>query len=310
MKYGYCDVHFWRPTGLGNRLFSWARAKVFSKLSGNKMLAPIWGHIRGGSIIRGGINYNNALRKILLFDNFKSLKDEIGGIKKFLIKEKYKACKVKTIQEALGIVNYNLKPQIITFVGHTQHNFEDLVPYKELINEELKKIAKTKWINKAEEFNTAFIGINVRMGRDFKSVNSINEFKTNNTEFLRTPPIWYIDCLRKIREIIGEELPEVIISDGTKMDLQKILEESNVSLPDSKSAISDLLILSKAQILIGSGRSSFSAWASFLGKMPTVTIPGSNLQSFKISTDLSTHYVGEFNPDNPSLDFIEAIIHY
>lgn len=306
-KFGYCDVLFWRPTGLGNRLFCWARAKVFSKLTGNKMLAPQWFHIRGASITRGGINYNNAIRKILLFDNFKSLKEEIRGIKKFLVKKKYKAFKVKTIREALSITTYKPNSKIITFVGHTQHDFEDLVPYRELINKELKKIAKTKWVKKAEEFNFPFIGVNVRMGKDFKSVDSINEFKTNTSEFLRTPLYWYIDSLRKIREIIGKELPAVIISDGKKTDLQKILEEPNVILPNSKSAVSDILILSKAQILIGSGRSSFSAWASFLGQMPTVTIPGSNLQSFNVSSDLSIHYVGEFDPINPSLDFIKAI---
>lgn len=306
-SYGYCNALFWRPTGMGNRLFCWARAKVFSNLTGYKILTTRWWHIRGGSIIRGGINYNNALRKILLFDNFKSLKNEIGGIRRLQVKKKYPSCKVKTIPEALSLITNGPNRQLISFVGHTEHNFKDLLPFNDLIYEELKKIAKAKWVKKSEKFNAPFVGINVRMGKDFKSILSIDEFKTNKSEFLRTPIDWYIATLRKIRQIVGEELPAVIISDGTKVDLKKILEEPNVHLPDSRSAISDLLILSKAQILIGSGRSSFSAWASFLGKMPTVTVPGSNLQSFQISGDLSAHYVGEFDPKNPSVDFIEAI---
>lgn len=305
-NYSYCEAEFWRPTGLGNRLFSWARAKVFSNCSGNRMLAPKWGHIRGASIIRGGINYRNAIRKILLFDNFKPSQEEIVGIEKFLVKKKYKSYKVKTIQEALQIITNNPQSKIITFVGHTEHDFHDISPYRELIYRELQKITKNKWIKNAEECNIPFIGINIRMGKDFKAA-SFNDFKENSTDFLRTPIDWYIESLKKIRGILGEGVPAIVISDGNKNELKELLSEPLVTMPDSKSAISDLLILSKAQILIGAGRSSFSAWASFLGKMPTVTIPGSNLQSFKVSADLSDHYVGEFDPKSPSLDFIEAI---
>lgn len=301
-----CEASFWRPTGLGNRLFSWSRAKVFSKKTGSKMLAPNWAHLRGASIIRGGINYNNAIRKILLFDNFRTSFNEINGFNKFFFKKRTITVSIKTLPESLNVLRDTNYSTTISFVGNTQHIFDDLWEHRDLIKQELYNITKQKWVKYTESFNNPFIGINIRTGKDFKSASS-EDFRNNTRDFLRTPLDWYIESLRKVRELLGEELPAIVISDGNRNQLMKLLNEPLVTLPNSKSAISDLMILSKAQILIGAGRSSFSAWASFLGKMPTVTIPGSNLQSFLVSSDLSTHYVGEFDPKNPPLDFIKAI---
>jgi hypothetical protein len=65
-------------------------------------------------------------------------------------------------------------------------------------------------------------------------------------------------------------------------------------------------VLSKAKILIASGGSSFSAWASFLGQMPTISHPGQSLSWFKIN-NRNGYYVGEFNPTSPPQPFLEQI---
>jgi hypothetical protein len=57
-------------------------------------------------------------------------------------------------------------------------------------------------------------------------------------------------------------------------------------------------LLARSQVLIGSGGSSFSAWASFLGEMPTVSHPGQSLLWFKARLRKG-QFVGELDPAAP-----------
>ncbi|MEJ7768327.1 MAG: hypothetical protein WKF89_10990 [Chitinophagaceae bacterium] len=303
----YCEARFWRPTGLGNRLFSWARAKIFSELFGCPMLTPEWAHLRGASIVRGGINYSNAHRKILLVDNFIAGKDEIKGWEKFRLRRTCVTLPVVTLAEAFAASTSAQDNILISFKGNTGHTFDELWMHRELIFSSLNSITKNKWFAESGIYQEPFVGINVRMGNDFKKAAAINDFLTQPGSYLRTPLSWYIESLRKTRELLGFDLKGVVISDGTEKDLRILLSEPNMSLCSSRSAIGDLMVLIKAKVLLGAGRSSFSAWASFLGQVPTITIPGSDLQGYHVSNDLKQHYVGEFYPEDPSIAYRSAL---
>jgi hypothetical protein len=309
MKTGktYCEASFWRPTGLGNRLFSWARCKLFSEETGSEMLSPSWAHLRGASITRGGINYRNAPRKILLFDNFKHISGEITGPRKYFLRASCRKIVVSSLPQALQIYNdySGSENRLISFAGHLDHEFGDLWQHHDSIRTALAAMTKKKWLE--DRLPLPYIGINVRMGKDFKEAGNAESFLNNRIDYLRTPLRWYIESLRFIRNAAGREIPAVVISDGTRADLKALLEEPSMVFPDSKSAIGDLSILSRASVLVAAGRSSFSAWASFLGQMPTVTIPGSSLQSFEVSPGIEKHYVGELDPMRPDEFFINAI---
>jgi len=47
----------------------------------------------------------------------------------------------------------------------------------------------------------------------------------------------------------------------------------NVSRANYKNAVADLIAMIRLRLLVCSG-SSFSAWAAFLGEMPTIWFPG------------------------------------
>jgi hypothetical protein len=300
----FCQARFWRPTGLGNRLFSWARATVYSHQTGAQMLSSGWAHVRGGSIIRGGINYSDAIRKILLFDNFHAGKKEISGLKKMLVRRSATKVDVNTLPDAWKLQRQqNL---LVSFEGHLAHEFDDLWAYSEEVYSALREITNKKWLKEADESPVPFIGINVRMGNDFRKVAAGTDL-VGKPGYLQTPLQWYVDTLSTIRRELAIELPAVVISDGTSSDLKPLLDLPATSLGSTKSAIADLLLLSKSSVLLGAGRSSFSAWASFLGKMPTVTIPGSNLQSFHVSEDLNRHYVGEFDNESDNTEALKFI---
>ncbi len=303
----YCEAKFWRPTGLGNRLFAWSRAKVFSQQTGCRMLSPEWAHIRGASIVRGGIKYRNALRKILLFDNFHPDENEISGVRKIILRKQCTITEVITLDESLHLLPGTGEKTLISFAGHTGHVFDELWLHREAILLSLKNITNKKWLSHEKIYDSPFIGINVRLGNDFKKPAGINDFLHNKVDYLQTPLAWYVATVRKIRELVGENYRAVVVSDGSENDLRLLLQESNVIYSKSKSAIGDLLLLANATILIGAGRSSFSAWASFLGKTPTITIPGSSLQEYHVSNDSIQHFVGEFDPASPSEAFCRAI---
>ena len=303
----YCEARFFRPTGLGNRMFAWARAKIFSSISGCKMLSPEWAHLRGASILRGGIDYNNALRKILLVDNFKPARQEVKGLEKIILRKQCVLHPVGTLEEAFRLVPPGTGKHLVSFEGQKAHEFHELWPHKDLVISSLKEITKRKWLRPATLIEKPFIGINARMGNDYKKTVDMNAFLNDRTGHLQTPLNWYVQSLRKTREMLGSNLTAVLISDGKRDDLKILLNEPGVILGSSKSAIGDLMILTGASVLLGAGRSSFSAWASFLGGMPTITIPGSNLQGYQVSADCEKHYVGEFDPANPAEPFYDAI---
>ena len=96
------------------------------------------------------------------------------------------------------------------------------------------------------------------------------------------------------------------MSDGQPHELRELLDEPGVELVTPASPISDMLLLSRAEVLIGSGGSSFSAWASFLGGMPTVSHPGQSLRWF-LKTINPTQFVGELDPGAPTPEFLAAI---
>ena len=114
-------------------------------------------------------------------------------------------------------------------------------------------------------------------------------------------------ALRHVRQAIGQEVKAFVASEGTERDLRPLLQEPDVELVKSASAISDLLILAKSRVLIGAGGSSFSAWASFLSGAPTITHPGQSFEWFRLSIS-GTPFVGELDVETgPSSELVEHL---
>ena len=111
-----------------------------------------------------------------------------------------------------------------------------------------------------------FIGINVRCGNDFVSKES------GKRGFIKTRLSWFSHALHEVRQNYGR-MPAIIVSDGGRSQLAGLLKEQDVYMLNSKTAAADILVLARSKVLLASGNSSFSAWASFLGEMDTFTSP-------------------------------------
>lgn len=296
----YCDAVMIRGAGLGTRLFAWARCALYAQEHGALMLAPRWVQPRLGPLVRGGIDLRSYMRQILLLGLFKAAPNDITGVRAARLRARAHRLpepehwrqEPSTVMPATGLV---------VFSGYGQ-GFQDLNGYDHLLLLCLRAITRERWLKLVDQVTEPFIGINVRLGNDFRTAQSSEDYYTKGA--VKTPLDWYIVSLQQLRLQIGRPVKAIVVSDGTPAALSPLLELENVSFWRPGCAISDLLILAKARVLLAAGGSSFSAWAAFLGQMPTASHPGQSLTWFKL-VNRHEKFLGEFDPavpDNPLLN--------
>jgi len=236
-----------RSTGLGNKLFPWARSLVYSYINKGINLPNIWISPRFGGLLRGGINSKDFLYKIVLLNNL-STKINITDLNNF---RKYFLMDKKIISD----INYPAIDNFAyTFSWKDNHQFSDLNLHRKYILNELAKISK----NRINDIKEEYICINYRSGSDF------TDNSEDKTKYLKTKISWYIQAIKLIRKNYGK-LPVKIVSDGGFnhiYELKKCIPSSSYIY--NRYAIQDLNILINSKIILGAGNSSFTAWGAFL----------------------------------------------
>lgn len=284
--------------GLGNRLFPWARCYVFSQANRVPMLAPDWWQLRPGAILRREADWR------IYGDLFRQKTDEIGGLEKWWLQ--WQGRQVAEPEKLLGpqmLMPDSTGPVLYTFRGWQEY-FSQLNGWQTLIYTGLQNITRPHWLQAIAGFWDVPIGIHVRRG-DFATPQSANDLLTKGG--MRTPLKWFVDTLACIRSVLGYTAKAYVVSDGRPEELADLLGVEDVVGIQTGSAIADLLLLARSKILIASGGSTFSAWAAFLGQMPTVSYPGQSLTWFKLENAMG-RYVGEFDPQRPSLAFLNDLL--
>ena len=282
MNQPYVTAEYSRHTGLGNKLFPWARAKIYAKENGVPMLRQRWVSIRGAGVTRGGIDYMNFLRKIYLFDNFRNDADEVSALNK-----PSGAVVVRSLLEAK---NLSQNRGTVVFKWDAEHNFSELAAHHGHIVNKIHAITKDKWKASVDNLTReSHIGLNIRCGNDFAPQSD-----TSST-YRKTDILWYVEALAKLRAR-NIKNPAFIVTDGPASILGNFKGIANVHYIQTGAAIADLLLLSRASILLGCGPSSFSAWAGFLGGMPTFTSAATPACKYKIPPPFT-------NPFDIDLDF-------
>jgi hypothetical protein len=293
---------FERGSGIGTRLFPWARCTIFSKINSISMLSPNWVQPRIGPLLRGGIDLNAYHRQILLLGLFSESENMVSGFNKYYTKCLYgRLPEPEDFKKKLApIPNGN---SIITFSGDGGR-FANLNGMDQLLYKYIREITKSKWLEFADSFTSIPIGINIRLGNDFKTPSNIDDHYTN--EATKTSVQWFVQSLKFIRMTLGFNAPAYVVTDGSAEDISELLLLPNTHFVRPGCAISDLLILSKAKVLLRSGGSSFSAWASFLGQMPTISHEGQSMKEFNMINKYG-YYTGEFMPNNPNPIFAKDL---
>lgn len=254
--------------GLGNMLLIWARAVLFSKVNNIPVVAPTWGKITIGPYLRGERDKRN-------YGNLFSNKDYLPKFNYFLASLKKKHIHYNPVISKIELSN--LEPQevdchlfIFNQLPHWSDFFVDLKEYQPTIKDKLFSSIHPSLLTNISSRITPHIGLHIRMG-DFRILKSEEDFPKFGG--VRTPFSWFIRVIDAIREIAGYDVPVTIFSDGHDYELSELLELPQIFRASTASALSDMLTLSRSQLLIASSGSTFSYWASYLGQCPTIYHP-------------------------------------
>jgi hypothetical protein len=230
-------------TGIGNKLFVWAQGYVFSKTNNCRHITTGWTKLHIGPILRGDASWRfyrgYTKTSKLFFDSFVLFTIFPFKKKKFL---KQEDCDKTQIQESIYCFDTYPLPKDYFFA---------LNPQREALKIGLQNYLNPSITEQAKTYTAPFIGVHIRLG-DYKKSG------------LLSPMSYYTEGVKKVRQIIGEDVPVTVFTDGSKEEVNDILMLPNTHLANDDKDIVHLLWLSRSQIIIMSSISTFSLWAGFL----------------------------------------------
>ncbi|MGV6851698.1 MAG: hypothetical protein ACWA5R_05895 [bacterium] len=206
-----------------------------------KMITPKWHQIKVGPILRR----ENDLRWYRGLFNQTNV--ELNNSYLYI----YKLVYSKANEPVSIIENPKNDKHLYVFTGCKDY-FKQINNYRALIRGFLLDAVDEDHMQLYKECKVAPIAMHVRLG-DF-------------SPDMRTDFSWFIGVLTNIREWAGHNVPVSLFTDGSMSEIAELTALPNMSIINTNSAIADLLALSKAKIIIGSGGSTFSLWANFLGE--------------------------------------------
>lgn len=155
---------------------------------------------------------------------------------------------------------------VVTFTG-MDGMFRPLQGHHAFVREQLLRMVRPEHLAGLREDFRGSITLHIRRG-DFAPADE-EELRRDKVS-VRTPLHWFIGVARRLREQMAVEAPIHVFSDGTTEELAGLAELPNCRRRSFGSALADLLAISRANVLVASGGSTFSMWGTYLGRMPTI----------------------------------------
>jgi hypothetical protein len=283
----YAEATFERGSGLGNRMFPWARARIFANANEIPLLAPKWVAPRIAPLLRSRGDLRAFSRQALLAGLFDPAIGDITGSRRASIARRATVHPEPVAFASRTDDGRGPGDHLVRFAGDLTGSgrFHSLEGYDASLRDEFHAITRVRWLELAAKTRDIPIGIHVRLG-DFRS-GAPEAHRNEAGAFLgawRTPLQWYVEALRTVRELLAQDWPAFVVSDGSAEELGELLDVPDVTLVRSRNPASDMWSLADCRVLIGAIGSSFGAWASFLGQMPTVLYPLGDAHAFPVQT--------------------------
>jgi len=254
---GGTDLGFARilGTGLGNLLLPWARAIIAARRNRWTPLFPTWPQLKVGPLLR-------RERDARLYSGlFRCPPDYVGSPRRLLLL-------LRGPRVGEGVAVDRVAPGSVVVFRGLQDGFRSILEEHELVRRELLAMVRVEHLHHFRPKDPVAIGIHVRLG-DFRQVSQPGVPEPGIASYGdRLPLDWYVEALGNLRRALGP-VPALVFSDGSNSDLDALLRLPGVQRFDSGSPLGDLLALASVRVLIGS-ISTFSMWATYLGRMPTV----------------------------------------
>ncbi len=263
-KFSGFDFAYFRVLGdgLGNLLFPWARAVSISNNYGVPIIAPTWPQFKLGPILR------NEPDKRFYTDLFRHAEHYVKGSKKL---NALMLLPKVTEDEFLSQSSTSDSAHVV-YVRDMEGLFSPIITEYELIRQELLAITKPKH-KKGLGISRNSISVHVRLGDFAKPIDGNTDSIKSGASNTQLPIAWYKAMIVRLRDFLGQDYPVIIWSDDDGERLRELTSMSNTRREFLGSSIADLIGMSSARVLVASG-STFSMWASYLGRMPVIWYPG------------------------------------
>jgi hypothetical protein len=244
--------------GLGNLLFVWARACIFAKINQCPLYTKGWSQLHIKTVLRGEKSYRFYGRYFIKNDLLTDFNHSINSI---IFEKSY------NINPTLKVNPEKNTVYIFDQVPHWGNSFEYIREERDFIKKSLFDMLTQRIKVELNRHLHPQIAIHIRRG-DFANLPAGVEFKTVGS--VKTPLDYFVKIISAIRKYVNNTVEVQVFSDGTAEELSPVLQLENVKLVETKYDITDLLLMSKAKVLITSAGSSFSYWAGFLSEATVI----------------------------------------
>jgi len=265
---------FQRGSGLGNRLFIWARCRVWCLEHQGQPISPIWFRPAIGSGLRrlpqltrqrGAIDLLNPT----LLGCFQGAPGDLPAWQTH-----WQGLRRRRISETQLAAGQPPADRALVLFDQPTYSFATLNPHWRRLHQELQAITRPRHRRRVDALPPSLIGIHVRCGDGFRPPPAAADSFDWVGWLQQTPIDWFVETLQQVRAGLGRPVPVLLVSDGSRAQLEPLLTLPQVQLLRPTNAIVDLLALARCRLILGSGSSSFSAWAAFLGQAHALTAPG------------------------------------
>jgi hypothetical protein len=305
--YGYADVGRF---GLGHGLLAWGRCVVWCHQNNAPVIAPQWLRLRIGPYLR-------RERDKRFYARLFQTGSQIGGIKRLSLLAAAPRLSAESQRPAPGW--QPLRDSVVVFTNSPAQNeskfFHEIVGHSAVVRAALIDMTRPRFRPAAVKTLAGqpapHIAVHVR-GGDFSTPSDVATLKSGGHN-QRLPLSWYVKMLGMLRDGLayagGPALITVVYSDCSDAELAPLLSMPNVRRSTYAAAVSDMLGMAEATVLISSG-SGFSRWGSYLGQVPRLCFPGQRavrtLGAVTGSVDLEPECeeAGDFDPA-----FLAAVRH-
>ena len=248
--------------GLGNKLFVWARAQTFASLNGLKCYSYGWTQPRIGPLLRGerrDIRYGAGLKW-----------DIYGQLAGLLSQVSSRRWDYDPQIREIDITSSERCSFIFKRVPHWSDYFIDIRDRRDDLMRLLSCALKSSVVEKVDAATAPIVAVHLRKG-DFRDLRPGEDFA--RVGLVRTPEDYFIELIDNVRSCAGTKLPVTIFSDGSDEECRFLTRIEGIHRAPKLSDLADMIIMSKARVIIPSAGSTFGLWSSFLSSAAVIVHP-------------------------------------
>ncbi len=247
--------------GLANKLFVWAAAEVFADLNGCTAQTIGWSYPKIGPWLRGD-------RSMRMYARF-FYRSSLGAL--LALGGRFVGRHVHVEPRCVRLARLDSRG---TYVFKNVPDWRDMFgavrEHRTFVQARFAALLRPAYRKQLFAHPAPVVALHVRRG-DFRPLKSNEDFA--RVGGVQTPNNYFLSIIAGIRGAVGHDVPVTVFSDGSDAELAFLLSLPNVTRSHTQNDVVDLLLMSRARVIVPSAGSTFSEWAGFLSEAVIVRHP-------------------------------------